>query len=316
MTQRRLPPPSSISPEARAFIESAPPLAPRVITLETIEALRRQTREGYAPANEAVCRELGTQIEEKEIAGVGVQLVTPRGHDRANDARALLYFFGGGHVTGSPSEDLTITARLADSLGIRVFAPHYRLAPQHPYPCGLDDAHAVYRALTAELGPGGVALAGESAGGNLALSTILRAREGGLALPAAAALLSPWSDLTAGGDSYVANDGVDPTLQIDPNVPGAADAYASERDRLDPLISPLYADFARGFPPTLITTGTRDLLLSDCVRLATEMRAAGVEARLHVWEAMWHVFEFYPEIPEGRQSLREIADFLAAHLRI
>ncbi len=314
MSSRRFAPPSSISPEAQAFIAAQPAPQPRRITLETIEDIRRESREAYRVANDAVCRDLGTTLEETEIEGVAVQVVVPRGYSAARDGRALLYFFGGGHVQGSPSEDRAITARLADHLGLKVYAPHYRLAPENPYPAGLDDASAVYRSLIGALGSAGLAVAGESAGGNLALATILRARDAGLPLPAAAALLSPWSDLTAVGDSYATNAGLDPTLHPSAGVASAAEAYAGDRDKREPLVSPLYADFAPGFPPTLITTGTRDLLLSDCVRLSTALRGAGVAARLHVWEAMWHVFEFYAAIPEGQRSLREIAAFLEDHL--
>jgi acetyl esterase/lipase len=314
MRQDDIPIPSSISAEARAFHAEAAPVERWAMTPEIIGALRRAQREASEPGIAAACEACTERVEETEIAGVAVQTVVPKGYDEGNDGRALLYFFGGGHVMGSPSEDLPVTAPLAHSLGLKVHVPHYRLAPEDPFPAGLDDASAVYRALLDRLGPAGLALAGESAGGNLALAIVLRGRAEGLPLPAAAALLSPWSDLTKTGDSQASLAGLDPVLHYELNLEAAAAAYAGGRGLEDPLVSPVYADFRAGFPPTLITTGTRDLFLSDCARLSTAMRLAGVDARLHVWEGMWHVFEWYPQIPEGQRSLAEIADFLGRHL--
>ena len=135
-------------------------------------------------------------------------------------------------------------------------------------------------------------------------------------MPAAVALLSPWSDLSKTGDTQTTLAGLDPTLHYELTIKDAALAYAAGRALTDPLVSPLYADYRPGFPPCLITTGTRDLFLSDCARLSTKMRLAGVDATLHVWEGMWHVFEFYSEIPEAGRSLAEVAVFLDKYLNI
>jgi acetyl esterase/lipase len=314
MSARDLPHPSAISAEAKAFFEAAPPPTHWPITDETIAAVRQRERDGCAPHSEAARAALTERVEDIEIAGVPVQLVEPKGYDRNNDTTALLYFHGGAHVTGSPFEDLPITAGLAHRLGLKVYSSGYRLAPEHPFPAGLEDGLAVYRALIDDYGPNGLAVAGESAGGNLALAVLLGARDAGLALPAAAALLSPWCDISDTGDSNRTLSGLDPTLDYAPHLKEAAAAYAGGRDLTDPLVSPLYGDYRPGFPPSLITSGTRDLLLSDCARLSTALRRAGVDARLHVWEGMWHVFEWYPDLPEAQQSLDEIADFLNGHL--
>ena len=316
MTKRAIPHPLDVSEEAKAFFEAAPPLVPRVVTKEGIEAARRVMRETCAAPSAAARDTLTQRVEDIELGGVPVQLVEPKGYEESQDERALLYFFGGGHVTGSPFEDLPITAGLAHRLGLRVYAAHYRLAPEHPFPAGLDDGFAVYRALLESHAPERLAVAGESAGGNLSLAVLLRAREAGLPLPAAAALLSPWCDLASRGDSHRSLSGLDPTLDCELHLKAAAGAYAGGRDLTDPLVSPLYGDFHPGFPPTLITSGTRDLLLSDCARLSTALRRAGVETRLHVWEGLWHVFEWYPDLPEAQVSLDEIADFLRSHLAL
>lgn len=306
--------PSTISPEARAFIRDAAPVKPRMISSDTIEAARQSSRETFEPAALAMRDLYLGLVEDVEIAGVRVQVCTPKRLDPARSRQALLYFFGGGYVVGSPTEDLTLTARLADSLGLKIYAPYYRLAPEHPYPAALDDGTAVYKALIDTHEPGGLALAGESAGGNLALATTLRARDEGTRLPCAVALMSPWADLTGSSESAHSHRGVDPTFAAEASDMAEAKAYGGGRDLTDPLISPVNAKDWTSFPPTLITTGTRDLLMSDCARLSTVMRRAGVEVGLNLWEGMWHVFECYPEIPEGQQSLDEIASFLAGQL--
>src|SRR6056297_2154203 len=161
-------------------------------------------------------------------------------------------------------------------------------------------------------GPGKLAVAGESAGGNLMLVTLRRAQAAGLPMPCAAALLSPWCDLTHGGESLAANDGRDPTLPFG-NVDRAAKAYAGDAARDDPDISPLLGRFGPWFPPALITTGTRDLLLSPSVELARRLRAAGADVDLRIWDGLWHVFEFYDELPEAAESLAQAGAFLDRH---
>jgi acetyl esterase/lipase len=247
------------------------------------------------------------RVSEEVIAGLRVQCVTPAG---VKDGPAILYFFGGGYVQGSPDEDLAITARLAHLTKQRVYAPYYRLAPEHPFPAPLDDGLAIYRTLMERSDSGPLTVCGESAGGGLLLSVLLKAHAAGLPLPTKLVLMSPWSDLTKTGDSQTTLEGMDPTLHYELTLEPAARAYAGGLDLASPEISPLYADFPAGFPRTLITTGTRDLFLSDCARLSTKMRASGIDCELRVWEGMWHVFEFYAELPEADQSLAEIARFI------
>ena len=310
--------PTTISAAARRFFETAPPLVERRADPDTIEQTREETRRGFAAASEAAREALTERVEEIEIGGVAVQEVVPKGYDSArdpgNDGRAILYYFGGGYIVGSPFEDLPIAATLARGTGLRVLMPHYRLAPEHPFPAALEDAAAVYRALIERIAPDALAVAGESAGGNLALASLLRSRDAGLPLPAAVALLSPWCDLSKTGDSQRMPEGFDPTLDYDKTLRSGALAYAGARELVDPLVSPLYGDYGAGFPPTLITAGTRDLFLSSCVRLSTRMRQAGVAAELRVWEGLWHVFEFYGELPEAQSSLAEIAAFIGGRL--
>jgi len=313
MTDRRPAAPSSISREARDFIDRAPAPGRLDVSPASIRERRKQSYATYAPAGEALRRSLGVQLRDEEIAGLRVQCVLPL---RPRDDQSVLYFFGGGFVEGSPAEDLAITARLAAILGRRVYVPYYRLAPEHPAPAAVDDGYAVYQALSQRAEARSLAVAGESAGGGLALAMLLRASAAGLAMPKAVALMSPWADLSRTGDTLTTLAAADPALDYALNLEPAARAYAGGHDLRSATVSPLYADFPAGFPPTLIGTGTRDLFLSDCARLSTKMRQAGIAAELRVWEGMWHVFEFYPEIPEGEQSLKEIAGFLDRYLSL
>ncbi len=307
---RRIPAPTSISPEAQAFINSttAEPIAP--VAVETIQGIRDHVAVRCQPLVQEIQARYGPEITESTIATIPVQIIRAGSSPLTIDA-VILYFFGGGFVTGGPTSDQLITVPLAHKTGAKIYAPYYRLAPEHPFPAAPDDCFEVYKALLGTVGAERIAIAGESAGGNLALSVLIRARQEGLPMPRAAGLFSPVGDMLYSSDTINTLNGIDPTLTHSPTMD---DAYAAEHDRSHPWMSPVYASYDKSFPATLITTGTRDLLLSECARLSTVMRHAGVDVSLHVWEGMWHVFEYYPHIPEGQKSLDEMASFLVGHL--
>ena len=293
------------SPEALKILSESPQ-AEVDRSAEKLPELRAKTKSSIEPAVERAI--IATQVSIKTVSIAGVECLEVLPNGPAADW-TILYCFGGGFVQGSPFEDLTIAAPLCAVTGAKIIIPNYRLAPEHPWPAAVDDGFSVYQELSKQP----FALVGESAGGNLALSLMLSANEGRLNLPHAAALLSPWCDLSNSGDSQEFNNGRDPTLTTQGSK-AAARHYVGDNDPHDPLISPINGTFSEGFPPCMITTGTRDLLLSQAVRLAAVLRNAGVQVDLHVWEGLWHVFEWDDRLPEAKKSISEIALFLNDNL--
>lgn len=197
----------------------------------------------------------------------------------------------------------------------RVISVDYRMPPDHPFPAAMDDAVAAWSALIETQDPARIGVFGTSAGGGLLLAMTLKLKELGLPLPAALAPSTPWSDLSGESDTYRTNAGVDGVLPFYEGVlEGAAKLYAGEAGLRHPLVSPVHGDFA-GFPPSLLTTGTRDILLSDTVRVYRAMRAAGVDARLEVYEAMSHAeYTAAPDSPECAGVFGDIAAWFDRHL--
>ena len=277
--------------------------------LDNLEQYRKDVRAGFDDYVQAAVETFQGEIRDIEVAGIPCKQLTPQHWSKA-DGRCIQYAYGGGYVSGSSYEDLIIAAPLAQLCEARIVMVDYRLSPEHPYPAPQQDMHQVYPELLARYGAARLVVCGESAGANQALGLMQQVRDLGLAMPGCAALFSPWCDLNNQGDSHIFNDGRDPTLSnLWTDI--AASWHANGQALDDPGISPLYGDM-HDLPPCIITTGSRDLLLSQCLRLAQKMRAAGVTCDLRVNEGMWHVFEFYP-IPEARRSIREVADFIKSH---
>ena len=221
--------------------------------------------------------------------------------------RTLLYLHGGGYRLGSCAGWAGFAAMLAERLSARVLLPEYRLAPEHPFPAALHDALAVLESITAEsMAP---IVAGDSAGGGLAVAATLMARRAGLASPPAAVLLSPWLDLTLSADSFATNAGCDRFFPR-ANAEEAAAQYLQGHPATDPLVSPLFADL-RGFPPSLVLAGGAETLLADSTRFAERLAIAGTPVELHVAAGMQHVWPLiFPELPETSDAVSAIARFL------
>ncbi|MFX1735864.1 alpha/beta hydrolase [Paraburkholderia sp. A1RI_3L] len=224
--------------------------------------------------------------------------------------RTILYLHGGGYYFCSPQTHRAIVFGLATRADARAFSLDYRLAPEHPFPAALDDALAAYRQLIADgTPPQSIVIAGDSAGGGLALATLVALRDAGDALPAGGILFSPWTDLAATGATLRSNDGVDPMF-AGAALARAAKIYLGETEPTHPYASPLYADL-HGLPPLFMQAGSTEVLLDDTRRVADKARAAGVEVELHIWPKMPHVWPiFAPFLPESRRALDDAARFV------
>ena len=225
---------------------------------------------------------------------------------------SLLYLHGGGYFACSPRSYRPVTSFFAQQ-GFRVVVPDYRLAPEHPFPAAVDDAEAVYTSLlSGGTEAGSIVLAGDSAGGGLALALLLRIRERGLPMPAGAALFSPLTDLATTGASITGNETRCAMFRGERIAMGAG-FYLNGADPRTPLASPLYADL-HGLPPLLVDVGADEVLLDDSTRLADRARAVGVDVALRVWPDVPHVWQlFHRFIPEGGESLAQAAGFLLGH---
>ncbi len=225
-------------------------------------------------------------------------------------SRTLLYLHGGGYYFCSPATHRVVTLALGVGADARVFVPDYRLAPEHRFPAAVEDALMAYRGLLAAGIPATrIVVAGDSAGGGLALALLLSLRQAGDPRPAAAVLFSPWTDLAATGDSLIRNNRSDPLFD-GRTVGKAARIYLGATPPTEPLASPLYADLA-GLPPLFIQASDSEVLLDDSTRLAEKARRAGVEVEYRAWHGLPHVWQIFANfLPEGRAALDEAARFI------
>jgi acetyl esterase/lipase len=245
------------------------------------------------------------------LDGVPAEWINPPGVSPASPS-VILYLHGGGFTLGWTSVERWMVAHIAQAAQSRALAVDYRLAPEHPFPAALEDCLTAYRWLLRNgAAPHQVVIAGDSAGGNLALTTMLALRDAGEPLPAAAVCISPATDLACTGESFITRK--DPLLStrfVNIMIP----YYIGDQDPRQPLISPHYARLD-GLPPLLIHVGGDEILLSDSVRLAEHARSAGVDVQLVIYPAMWHVWHlFVPIMPEARQAVDEIGQFIQRYL--
>jgi acetyl esterase/lipase len=276
-----------------------------------VERAAALTIAGLPPLREA----LGVSVEPIAIAGVKAFTVSPRSVPPRNRHRVLLHLHGGVRVL-NPGEAGTREAILMAGFGgFNVISVDYRMPPDFPFPAALDDSVAVYRAMLATTKPENIGIFGTSAGGSLTLTTLLRAKMESLPMPGAIAPSTPTVDLSKTGDTLFTHALVDNVLGTqDGFIRATALLYANGRDLKDPLLSPIYGD-VHGFPPAILTSGTRDLYLSNTVRMHRKLRAAGVEAVLQVWEGQSHA-QYLADVtaPETREYHDEVVRFFDLHL--
>ena len=262
-------------------------------------------------------QEIVADVRRIDLAGVACEWLLAKG---ADPDRRVLYIHGGGWTSGNLDSHRPLSARISQAAGAAVLAVHYRLAPEHAFPAGLDDCVHAYRWLRSN-GPDGAAparsvfVAGDSAGGNLTFATLLACKERGLPLPNGAIPLSPATDFSASGESFRTRAAADPILATaGAAIPALGAAYTQGRaDPLSPLCSPLNGDL-RGLPPLLIQVGDAEVLLDDSTRIAAKAKAAGVDVTLSVYPEMPHVWQlFAPFLPEASAAIEEIGGFVRKH---
>ncbi|KQR51290.1 hypothetical protein ASF88_19185 [Leifsonia sp. Leaf336] len=271
-----------------------------------------EARAGFVPADALHPIPADVRVSEITAGGVPAHWLDAPGADRT---RALLFLHGGGFQLGSLTSDGELASRIGRAAGMRVLFLEYRLAPEHPYPAALDDVRAAWGWLTADqrIDPGSLAVAGDSAGGGLAVSLLVAERDEGGSLPAAGVLMSPTVDLTSSGASMTERVDQDPISTPDLLRRLASD-YLAGADPRSPLASPLFARLS-GLPPLLIQVGTADLLLSDAQRLAGAAERAGVPVSLEVGDGLPHVYQLDAGTPEAQEATERIGRFLRQHVR-
>jgi acetyl esterase/lipase len=313
---RTIPFPGSISPEARAALE-------RLVGDDGIPLYARYDMPGpedhqawidmraavdahYAAAMAGLAGSLASGVETITLDSATVHIATPAGAFR--EERAIIDLHGGALVFGGGAACQIGARKQADQHGVRCYGIDYRMPPEHPFPAALEDCMAAYRYVLDRHDPDQIVVFGRSAGGNLAVAMMLRARDEGLPLPAGLVLLSPEVDLTESGDSFAVNRMVDVIL---PRPLRSANLlYAGGADLSHPYLSPLFGDLS-GLPATFLQTGTRDLFLSNAVRMHRALRRVGGETELHVFEGMPHG-GFMGGTPEDHELEEEVSRFVAA----
>jgi len=309
--------PGTVSPQLQKIVNA--PLNPFYDKIPaTNEEWKKQIRgieEATAKGLPALREALKVTVEPTTLDGVKAFIVTPQNMPAQNRNRLLVHVHGGCFASFAGESGTVEAIYMAGFGGYKVISVDYRTPPDHPYPAPLDDAMIAWKAATKMANPRNMAILGSSAGGNLTLAMVLRAKRDGLPLPAAIAPGTPMSDLSGAGDSFQTNAMVDNVLvAYGANCDKRAALYAAGHDLKDPMLSPVYGDM-NGFPPAILTTGTRDLLLSNTVRVHRKLRQAGVEASLQVYEGQSHAM-YYRDVtaPESREAFSEIAQFFDKHL--
>lgn len=312
---RQIPAPATVSAQAQALLANPPPFggAPpdpkdkaawRAYIAQGAQWLEGQMAEGAKP--------YPAKITTHQLSATSLYEVAPDNLAAGTEAFAIFYIHGGAYIHGAGLAGAYMSQPLAGTVGLRAFCVDYRMPPDHAFPAGLEDAVEAYRWLLERYRPENIVIAGGSAGGGLAGAVVLKVRDLGLPMPGGCVLATPEADLTESGDTFETNDTVDVIAQH--RLTESIAVYADGHDLRDPYLSPLFGDFTKGFPPTILTTGTRDIFLSNTVLMHRALLRAGVEAELHVWEAMPHGGFF--GAPEDKEVLEQQASFIRKRLKL
>ena len=317
---RVIPVPRTVSPELQQAI--AQPIGAQKAAMERVPESAAGWRQVITATNASVVRNFDelratfpVQVKHQTIAGVQTYWITPNSIPAGNRNRLLVHVHGGAYVFYSGEVGIGEAILMASHGKIKVISIDYRMPPEHPFPAASEDAVAVWREVIKTFKPQNCGLFGTSAGGGLTLAMVHKLKELKVPLPGALFAGTPWSDLSKTGDTQFTNADIDDVLVTsDGLLRACARLYADTHDLKHPLVSPVYGDFS-GFPPTILVSGTRDLLLSDTVRVHRKLRQAGVDARLHVFEGLSHAqYLSMFQTPESRDAFGEVSSFFDGHL--
>jgi monoterpene epsilon-lactone hydrolase len=309
--------PTTISEEAQeagaAIVRSEEPL-PKPDDMNGWQEMWDHIEGPEVLEGERIADEFGATVTETALGDVSVLNVKPQ--DWTDNGKVLVYTHGGAYGLFSAASTLSAVVPVADLTGLRVVSIDYTVAPKAQWQETTSQVVSVLRALLDEgYGLEDIAIYGDSAGGGLAAGSVLKARDEGIGQVAAVVLWSPWSDITDNGDSYTTLADADPILTYENSLENAAAAYADPKDQKHPYVSPVYADYSKGFPPTLIQVGTKEIFLSNAVRHYQALDQAGIEVKLDPYDGMWHVFQaFHWRLPESELARQKMAQFLRTHL--
>ena len=289
--------------------------SPMKLTGDEWKVLQKRRDEATAQALQPVKQKFHVSVQQEKIAGVRVYRVKPQAIAPENRNRLLVHLHGGGYVFDSGEAGAFEAVLMANFGKIEVVSVDYRIPPDFPFPAALDDALAVWKEIASSRDTKNLGLLGTSAGGGMTLALVLKLKELKMSLPGAIMAGAPWSDMTKTGDTFYTNKMVDNALgSTDELLDAAAKVYAGEHDLKEPLLSPVYGDLG-GFPPTILLSGTHDIMLSNTVRVHQKLMQAGSEAELLVFEAQSHgQYIWTPNTPETAAAWNEVSKFFDRHL--
>lgn len=321
VVERHIPTPTGLSEPLSQLIEnrtvdaSKSAVAIPENTEQWIELQKQFDAQGIEVAMKSVER-LGILVEKRVLAGVETFFITPKSVSPEYKDKWMMHIHGGAFVFGGDEAALREAVWMANGLGAKVVSINYRKPPLHPFPAALEDTVSVWKALIETQNPEETAIFGTSAGGNLTLATTLKLVEKDLPLPGALFVGTPVVDLKETSDSWYVLEGLDPLGKREGILQGTFDLYAGEHNQKNPLISPIYAEITY-FPPTIFMTGTRDLLLSDTVRMHRLLRRADIKSELHVYDGQSHgdyLLGLNADVPESEDAIKEIRQFFNRYI--
>ncbi|MCE9534193.1 MAG: alpha/beta hydrolase [Planctomycetes bacterium] len=311
--------PETASPEFQEHLRKLPnpalrPIAPAPDDMEGWKRYYETREKDLTPRAELALKKYEPTIAERKLGGIPVLDIKPKGWKESS--KVLVYLHGGAYTLASARSSLPKSAFAADATGFRVIAVDYTVAPRAKWLQVTDEVVAVVQALVKEgHALKDIGMFGDSAGGGMTPGVVLKMRDQKLGMPAAVVLWSPWSDITETGDTYVTLKHAEPTYHYERILKQSADAYADPKDQKHPYVSPVYGDYTKGFPPTLIQGGTKEIFLSNFVRQYQAMDTAGQTVKLDLYEGMPHVFQGQlPDAPESKLAMKKMREFFLHHL--